>query len=80
MKNLKKPAVFLDMGSIIIMGLTLFLFLLALFTKGLTHDILLEAGIFLISVKLINTTYVLHLATKQIEAKVDEIRELLKRD
>ena len=32
------------------MGITSFLFVTALFLKGLTHDALLEAGIFLVSV------------------------------
>ena len=43
----------LDVASRIVIALTLVLFGTALFIKGLGHDILLEAGVFLVSVKLI---------------------------
>jgi len=46
-----------DTGTIIIIVITFILFVAALFTKGLTHDLLLEAGVFLISVKLILMVY-----------------------
>ena len=39
------------------MAVTLALFVAALFTKGLTHDLLLEAGVFLVSVKLMIMAY-----------------------
>ena len=42
-----------DLWSIVVIALTLVLFIVALFLKGLTHDLLLEAGVFLVSVKLI---------------------------
>ncbi|MBW2327978.1 MAG: hypothetical protein JRF45_16245 [Deltaproteobacteria bacterium] len=42
-----------DMGSMIVIIVTFILFITALFTKGLTHDLLLETGVFLVSVKLI---------------------------
>lgn len=42
-----------DMGSMIVIIVTFILFITALFTKGLTQDLLLEAGVFLVSVKLI---------------------------
>ena len=47
----------LDLGSIIILLITLVLFIAALFVKGFTHDILLEAGVFLVSVKVIMMAY-----------------------
>lgn len=43
--------------SALVIILTFVLFVLALFTKGLTHDMLLEAGVFLVSAKLIIMTY-----------------------
>ncbi len=43
----------LDTISIIIIFITFILFLAALYFTGITHDILLEAGVFLVSVKLI---------------------------
>ena len=47
----------LDLGSIIILLITLVLFIAALFVKGFTHDLLLEAGVFLVSVKVIMMAY-----------------------
>ena len=47
----------IDIGSILVIGITFILFILALFTKGFTHDLLLEAAVFLVSVKLILMAY-----------------------
>lgn len=46
-----------DTGSLIVIAITFVLFTIALFTKGFTHDLLLESGVFLISVKLILMVY-----------------------
>ena len=48
---------YFDAGSITVITITFLLFAFALFTQGITHDILLEAGILLISVKLIMMAY-----------------------
>jgi hypothetical protein len=42
-----------DPWAVFIIALSVGLFVLALFLKGFTHELLLEAGIFLVSVKLI---------------------------
>ena len=47
----------LDRSSLVVIAITMILFLAALFTKGLSHDLLLEAGVFLVSVKLIMMAY-----------------------
>ena len=47
----------LDLGSRLVIVVTFVLFSTALLVKGLGHDILLEAGVFLVSVKLILMTY-----------------------
>ena len=39
-------------GALFVMAITFVLFGLALVTKGFTHDLLLEAAVFLVSVKL----------------------------
>ena len=44
---------YVDTASLVTIVLTLILFGVALVTKGFTHDLLLEAGVFLVSVKLI---------------------------
>jgi hypothetical protein len=62
-----------DLGSLIIIGVTFILFVLALFTKGFTHDILLEAAVFLVSVKLIIMAYKNIDATESLHQKLDEI-------
>lgn len=64
-----------DIGSLIVMGLTLILFVAALFAKGLTHDLLLEAGVFLVSVKLILVAYKNSVSNQRILALLQEIRD-----
>ncbi|HMB32240.1 MAG TPA: hypothetical protein VKN82_10480 [Desulfohalobiaceae bacterium] len=72
MFNVLKP---LGISSVVVIGITFVLFLLALFTKGLTHDILLEAGLFLVSVKLIIMAYKNAEATNQLTQRLDRILE-----
>ena len=49
MKNVEeKMSEHFDTGSIIIILITFVLFVAALFTKGFTHNLLLEAGVFLV--------------------------------
>ncbi len=67
-----------DAGSLVIIAITLVLFVVALFVKGFTHDLLLEAGVFLVSVKLILMAYKNSVAEKQISDQLREIRDLLK--
>ena len=40
-----------DVLSLVVIAITFALFSLALFSKGFTHDLLLEAGVLLVSVK-----------------------------
>lgn len=81
---LKKITDHLDTSSIIVAATTLILFISALFTKGLAHDFLLEAGIFLISVKLIMATYKISTMAKKLESQLNEntriLKELIKKD
>ncbi len=67
-----------DTGSMIVIIVTFILFILALFTKGFTQDILLEAGVFLVSVKLIMMAYNSSVYIKSIENELKEIKGLLK--
>jgi len=67
----------LDPGSLIVALVTLLLFVIALFTKGLTHDLFLEAGIFLISVKIILLSYKNGVSVSRLERKLDGIVEIL---
>lgn len=69
----------LDPGSLIVALITLVLFVTALFTKGLTHDLFLEAGIFLISVKIILMAYKTSVSVSRLGEKLDRISEALNR-
>ena len=65
-------------GSIIVIVITFILFTMALFTTGFTHDLLLEAGVFLISVKLIIMAYKSSVTSEDIHRELKEIKNLLK--
>jgi hypothetical protein len=47
----------LDRETQLTLAITVVLFVVALFDKGLTHALLLEAGVFLVSVKLVLMSY-----------------------
>lgn len=66
-----------DWGSLLTIILTFILFVVALFVKGLTHDLLLEAGVLLVSVKLIQATYKLTLMNTQILREMGELKSRL---
>jgi hypothetical protein len=66
-----------DPWAVIIIVLTFGLFVLALVLKGVTHDILLEAGIFLVSVKLILMAKKNTETENRLERQLIEIQELL---
>lgn len=64
---------FLDKGSLIVAVVTLLLFVAALFAKGLTHDLFLESGVFLVSVKIILMAYRNAVATEDLSQKLDKV-------
>ena len=68
----------LDAWSLAVTIITLVLFVGALFAQGFTHDLLLEAGIFLVSVKLITMAYKSSVANAAIQAKLAEILEAIR--
>ncbi len=59
--------------SLLVIAITFVLFVLALFTKGFTHDLLLEAAVFLVSVKLIMLSYISASGTRANDEKLDKI-------
>jgi len=67
-----------DVGSMMVIIVTFVLFTMALFTKGFTHDLLLEAGVFLVSVKLILMAFKNNNNVKIFQKELQEIKELLK--
>mgnify|MGYP001340638030 CR=1 FL=1 len=62
---------YLDPWSGVVIVVTLALFLAALFLKGFGHDLLLEGGVFLVSVKLIMMAYKSSVATTKLNARLD---------
>lgn len=66
-----------DAGSLTVILITFVLFILALFTKGFTHDLLLEAGVFLVSVKLIIMAYRNNVDNQMIVRELVEIKSYL---
>jgi hypothetical protein len=69
-----------DLGSILIIIITFVLFALALLFTGFTHDILLEAGVFLVSVKLIIMAYKANMSSSKIELELKQIKKILKQN
>lgn len=66
-----------DTGSLLTIVITLILFIVALFTKGFTHDLLLEAGVFLVSVKLILMGYKNSVVSRKILDDLERIKSRL---
>jgi hypothetical protein len=66
-----------DIGSLIVIIITFCLFAMALFFTGLTHALLLEAGVFLVSVKLILMAYRSSVSSAKIESELQIIRKIL---
>jgi hypothetical protein len=64
---------FIDRGSLLVAAITLGLFIAALFTKGVSHDLFLEAGVFLVSVKLIVMAYRNSVSVSSLDRKLDTI-------
>ncbi len=69
----------LDRGSLVVIAVTFALFALALIAKGITHDLLLEAGVFLVSVKIMMMAYKLSITANQTKAQLDELVETVRR-
>jgi hypothetical protein len=66
-----------DVASLVAMLVTLILFVAALFSKGLTHDLLLEAGVFLVSVKLMLMSHKNSVAAQKLYQELCAIRALV---
>ena len=66
-----------DTGTLIVIAITFVLFTMALFLKDFTHDLLLEVGVFLISVKLILMGYKNSVTSKRVLQELHEIKKAL---
>jgi len=63
----------LDRASGIVIGLTFVLFAGSLLVKGLTHDIFLEGGVLLVSIKLILTTRRMDEHVTKLDDRIGEV-------
>jgi hypothetical protein len=64
----------MDVASWLVVVITFALFALAVVEKGLTHDLLLEAGVFLVSVKLIMMNAKMGRASQETRARLEAIQ------
>lgn len=64
---------YLDTASATTLAVTLLLFIVALFSKGVRHDLLLEAGVFLVSVKLVIAAHKNDLSEQAFMDRLDRI-------
>jgi hypothetical protein len=67
----------LDFGTQLVILVTFVLFATALFVKGLGHDILLEAGVFLVSVKLILMAYKSNVTANELTERLARLEKTL---
>ena len=66
-----------DPLSMVVIGLTLVLFVMALFASGFIHDLLQECGVFLVSVKLILMSHKNGVSARRAEERLEKIQNLL---
>jgi hypothetical protein len=78
MKETPRMRKHFDFWSILVIALTLVLFVIALVIKGLTHDVLLEAGVFMVSVKLILMSHKNSVLAIETEDRLEQIHSLLR--
>lgn len=68
---------YLSNADLIVIVITFLLFTIALFTKGFTHDLLLEAGVLLVSIKIIMMNHRNTVSNTVIMKDLDEIKQTL---
>jgi len=64
-----------DLASILVIFTTFVLFIFSLFTKGFTHELLLEVAVFLVSVKLILATQQIKHLISNLSDKIDQSKK-----
>ncbi len=69
----------LDIWSRLVILVTLVLFVAALFVKGFGHGLLLEAGVFLVSIKLIMLAYKNSVTAAEMVGRLDALQQALAR-
>ena len=67
-----------DPWSIVVIVITFVLFVTAAFSKGFTHELLLESGVFLVSIRLILISHKNSLLALETEERLEAIYTLLR--
>jgi len=68
---------YLSVTDIIVILITFILFTAAVFTRGITHYLFIEAGVLLVSIKIILMNYKSYLATSSILKEMEEIKKMI---
>ena len=68
---------FISLADLLVIISTFLLFIIALFSKGFTHDILLEAGVLAVSVKIIMMGYKNNQHIKTVLNELEDIKRIL---
>ena len=68
-----------DLASIIVIVVTFVLFAIALFVKGFVKDLLLEAGVLLVSIKLIMMAHKNNMANQEVLQKIQDVITILEK-
>jgi len=71
---------YFDGWTVMIIIITIFLFIVALFAKGFTNQLLLEAGVLLVSIKIIMMSYKNIQNFNELKKDLHEIKKLLKEE
>ncbi|MBN1387466.1 MAG: hypothetical protein JW965_03415 [Bacteroidales bacterium] len=66
---------YFSLADVLVIATTFILFAAALFAKGFTNALLLEAGVLLVSVKIIMMNYKLSQTNKKILGKLEAIEK-----
>lgn len=69
---------YFDSGTILVIIITIILFIVSVFMKGLTKDLLLEGGVLLVSIKLILMAYKTSIQYLDLKKDLEEIKDHLK--
>jgi len=68
---------FVDFANAAIIAVTIILFVVASIAKGFTHELLLEVGVLLVSIKLIMMNYKNSKANEELLKQLEGMKELL---
>jgi hypothetical protein len=71
---------YFDGWTVLIIVITILLFFVALFAKGFTNQLLLEAGVLLVSIKIIMMSYKNIRNFNELKKDLHEIKRILKEE